>query len=62
MSALKKTAQWSCQEALPLVLGNHQDPDGNSSKNSVLASKLHILSPSWEDGCGTKDNKHFSKL
>lgn len=57
----KKTAQWWCQEALPLVLGNHWDPDGISIKNSVLESRLGILSPSWEDGYRTKDNKHVSK-
>lgn len=30
-------------------------------KQSVLESRLRILSPSWEDGYGTKDNKHVSK-
>lgn len=50
VNILKKAAQWRCQELWPRVLGNHQDLDGLSSKNSVLESRLGILSSSWEDG------------
>lgn len=61
VNTLKKTAQWRCQEALPLVLGNHQDLDDISGKMRILEARLSILSSSWEDGYRTKDSKHVSK-
>lgn len=39
VNIVKKTAPWQCQEALPLVLGNHQGLDGISSNNSILESR-----------------------
>lgn len=61
VNTLKKAAQRQCQEAMPLILGNHQVLDGISSKNSISELRLGTLSSFWEDSCSTEDNKHVSR-